>query len=168
MCEDDIRSGADCKIVSRRRLLEIRRCLGCRGQRVVFTNGCFDLLHRGHLEYLREARRLGDALVVGLNDDDGVRALKGPGHPIQSQEDRAALIAEMQCVSYVCVFGGRSVEPLVRQLLPDVLVEGGDYRLDDIVGREAVEKAGGLVITVVLWEEASTSELIRKIKNAPP
>ena len=155
------------KIVSRERLLEIRRCLRQRGQRVIFTNGCFDLLHRGHVEYLRQARGLGDTLIVGLNNDASAGALKGPGHPIQSQEDRAALLAEMQCVSLICIFEEPSVEPLVRLLLPDVLVKGGDYSLEDVVGREVVEAAGGLVATLALWEGASTSELIRQIKSAP-
>ncbi len=166
-CEGDISGEPSCKIVTRERLLEVRRGLGERGQRVVFTNGCFDLLHRGHVEYLRQARALGDVLVVGLNSDESARALKGPGHPIQSQEDRAALLAEMRCVSLVCIFDEPSVEPLVRLLLPDVLVKGGDYSLENVVGREAVEAAGGLVTTVALWEGASTSELTRKIKRAP-
>jgi D-beta-D-heptose 7-phosphate kinase/D-beta-D-heptose 1-phosphate adenosyltransferase len=167
MQQDYISAEPGCKIVSRERLLEIRGFLSQRRQRVIFTNGCFDLLHRGHVEYLRQARSLGDFLIVGLNSDDSARALKGPGHPIQPQADRAALLAEMQCVSVVCIFNEPSVENLVQLLLPDVLVKGGDYSLKDVVGRQAVEAAGGLVTTLALWEGASTSELTRKIKNTP-
>ena len=135
------------------------------GQRVVFTNGCFDLLHRGHLEYLRAARRLGDVLLVGVNSDDSVRALKGPGHPYQTEDDRVALLSEMECVSHVCAFDEVSVENLVAEVAPDVLVKGGDYRLEEVVGREVVEGAGGLVLAVPLWEGISTSDLIRQIKS---
>jgi len=161
---------ADCpedKIVSRPALIAIRQQLRQRGEKMVFTNGCFDLLHRAHVEYLREARRLGDVLVVGLNSDASVRALKGPGRPLMDQEDRAVLLAEMQSVSYVCIFAEISVEPLVADLLPDVLVKGGDYRLEEIVGRDLVERAGGVVKALSLWRGGSTSSLIRKIKQLP-
>ena len=137
------------------------------GQTLVFTNGCFDLLHRGHVEYLHQARGLGDCLAVGLNDDAGVRALKGPGRPLLPQEDRAVLLAALECVSYVCVFPEESVESLVADLLPDVLVKGGDYAPKDIVGRDAVEKCGGKVLALPLWEGLSSSELVRRIKNLP-
>ena len=153
------------KVVSRPELIEISGRCRRLGQRVVFTNGCFDLLHRGHLEYLRGARRQGDVLLVGVNGDDSVRALKGPGHPYQTADDRVSLLSEMECVSHVCIFDEVSVENLVVEVAPDVLVKGGDYRLDDVVGRDVVEGAGGLVVTVPLWDGVSTSDLIRRIES---
>ena len=156
---------ADCRIVSRRTLIEIRQDLRQQQQQVVFTNGCFDLLHRGHAEYLREARQLGDVLMVGLNSDASVRALKGPGRPLMSQEDRAVLLAELRSVSYVCIFDEVSVESLVADLLPDILVKGGDYRPEEIVGHEIVEQNGGAVKNLSLWSESSTSTLVQKIKE---
>ena len=151
-------------LVSRPRLLEIRRQLGAGGKTVVFTNGCFDLLHRGHVEYLREARTLGDALMVGLNSDTSVAALKGPGRPLMPQRDRAALLCELRSVSYVCIFDEPGVAGLVAELLPDVLVKGGDYSLAEVVGREVVEEAGGTVRTLSLWTGASSSDLVRRLK----
>ena len=156
---------ADCRIVSRRALIEIRQDLRQQQQQVVFTNGCFDLLHRGHAEYLREARQLGDVLMVGLNSDASVRALKGPGRPLMSQEDRAVLLAELRSVSYVCIFDEVSVESLVADLLPDILVKGGDYRPEEIVGHEIVGQNGGAVKNLSLWSESSTSTLVQKIKE---
>ena len=156
---------ADCRIVSRRTLIEIRQDLRQQQQQVVFTNGCFDLLHRGHAEYLREARQLGDVLMVGLNSDASVRALKGPGRPLMSQEDRAVLLAELRSVSYVCIFDEVSVESLVADLLPDILVKGGDYRPEEIVGHEIVGQNGGAVKNLSLWSESSTSTLVQKIKE---
>lgn len=152
------------KILSRSALVDLRQQLRQQGRRVVFTNGCFDLLHRAHVEYLREARQLGDALVVGLNSDASVRALKGPGRPLMPQEDRAELLAEMRSVDWVCIFDEVSVESLVAELLPDVLVKGGDYCPEQIVGRQAVEQAGGAVRSLSLWQGCSTSTLIQKIR----
>ena len=155
------------KIVTRQQLIGVRRQLREQGSKVVFTNGCFDLLHRGHLELLRQARSLGDALLVGLNSDATARRLKGPGRPLMCAADRAALLAEMECVSHVCVFDEDSVEGLVRELLPDVLVKGGDYRLAEVVGRPWVEQVGGCVRTTALWAGDSTSALLEKIRNLP-
>jgi rfaE bifunctional protein nucleotidyltransferase chain/domain len=155
------------KILARSALITQREQL-CRERRtVVFTNGCFDLLHRGHVEYLRQARALGDCLAVGLNDDESVHALKGPGRPIVPQEDRAALLAALQCVSHVCIFPEESVESLVNDLLPDVLVKGGDYAQKDIVGREIVEAHGGRVCALPLWQGLSSSDLINRIRGLP-
>jgi rfaE bifunctional protein nucleotidyltransferase chain/domain len=155
------------KIVPRDELIAIRRRLGITNQTFVFTNGCFDLLHRGHVEYLQEARALGDCLAVGLNDDSGVRALKGPGRPLIPQADRAALLTALECVSYVCIFPEESVESLVADLMPDVLVKGGDYAPQDIVGREIVIDYGGRVCTLPLWQGLSSSELIHRIRALP-
>jgi len=151
------------KIVPRQQLVEIRQGLARDRARVVFTNGCFDLLHRGHVEYLTEARALGDALLIGLNSDASVRVLKGPGHPLLPAEDRAVLLAAMECVSYVTVFNEPSVELLVTELEPDILVKGGDYALQDVVGREAVERSGGSVRIVSLFRGTSTSDLIQRV-----
>lgn len=160
----DSGSRSPSNLVSRPRLLEIRRRLRAAGKTVVFTNGCFDLLHRGHVEYLREARTLGDALMVGLNSDTSVAALKGPGRPLMPQQDRAALLCELRSVSYVCIFHEPSVAGLVAELLPDVLVKGGDYSLAEVVGREAVEEAGGTVRTLSLRAGASSSDLVRRLR----
>ena len=155
------------KIITCDQLLAIRSQARKARQTFVFTNGCFDLLHRGHVEYLRAARALGDCLAVGLNDDDGVRALKGRGRPVCPQGDRAVVLAALECVSHVCIFSGESVEPLVAALAPDVLVKGGDYAPAAIVGRELVEMHGGQVRALPLWPGISTTQLVERIKVLP-
>ena len=152
-------------LVPRSELVKIRRELAQSNKKVVFTNGCFDLIHRGHVEYLREARALGDVLIVGLNSDISVAALKGPGRPLIPQEDRAALLCELRSVSYVCLFDDQSVLHLVGDLLPDILVKGGDYSLDEVVGKELVESAGGRVITLAEWPGMSSTEIICKARS---
>lgn len=153
------------KILSRSALVARRRALGASGQRVVFTNGCFDVLHRGHLETLRRARALGDCLMVGLNSDASVRALKGAGRPLNGQDDRAHLLAEFECVSHLCLFDEPSVENLIADLRPDVLVKGGDYALEDVVGRQFVEACGGRVVVVPVWPGVSTTELSNRLRT---
>jgi D-beta-D-heptose 7-phosphate kinase/D-beta-D-heptose 1-phosphate adenosyltransferase len=152
------------KIVSRQTLVAIRDRLRQERRKVVFTNGCFDLFHRGHLESLRQARALGDCLIVGLNSDASVRALKGSGRPVYNEEDRAELLAELECVSYVCLFDENSVENLVCELSPDILVKGGDYTSETIVGHRSVEECGGRVVVVPLWPGFSTSEVLSRIR----
>ena len=154
------------KVVSRSELIGLRRQLGAQGARVVFTNGCFDLLHRGHVEYLAEARELGDVLVVGINSDASVRALKGEGRPFMPQQDRAAIVAALEAVSYVCIFDEVSVEGLIAEVMPDILVKGGDYRIDEVVGGKIVERAGGEVRALCLHPGLATTTLIDRIKNA--
>ena len=156
------------KIVSLRALEQLRRNWRQQDKIVVFTNGCFDLLHRGHVEFLREASSLGDLLVVGLNSDDSVRAFKGAGRPLVPQQDRAHLLAELSSVDYVCIFDEISVESTIAVILPDILVKGGDYPLDQIVGREVVEQNGGQVRSLSFWEDRSTTELIAKAKELDP
>lgn len=134
--------------------------------RIVFTNGVFDLLHRGHAEYLEEARALGDRLVVGINTDASVRRLKGPSRPIVGEGDRAALVRALACVDLVVLFDDDTPLRLIEAVQPDVLVKGGDYALADIVGRECVEARGGVVTTIRLREGLSTSELVRRIRAA--
>lgn len=133
------------------------------GAHVVFTNGVFDLLHRGHVEYLEEARALGDRLVVGLNTDASVQRLKGPSRPIVGEEDRAAVVRALACVDLVVLFDDDTPLRLIETVRPHVLVKGGDYTPETIVGREFVESHGGRVATIALREGLSSSEIMRRI-----
>ena len=133
--------------------------------RVVFTNGVFDLLHRGHAEYLEEARALGDRLVVGVNTDASVRRLKGPSRPLVGEQDRAALVRALACVDLVVLFDDDTPERLIEAVRPDVLVKGADYAPEAIVGREFVESHGGRVTTIALREGLSTSEIVKRIRE---
>ncbi len=135
------------------------------GRRFVFTNGCVDVLHPGHVALLRRARELGDFLLVGVNSDRSVRALKGDGRPVQGEEARAAVLAAIQCVDGVLNFDEETPATLVEMLLPDVLVKGGDYTADQVVGREAVERAGGSVVIVPLVPGYSSSALAARING---
>jgi D-beta-D-heptose 7-phosphate kinase/D-beta-D-heptose 1-phosphate adenosyltransferase len=135
-----------------------------RGRRVVFTNGCFDVLHRGHVEYLRFCRDQGDVLVVGLNSDASVRALKGEGRPVNPEEDRAAVLAALESVDAVSVFGEETPAAIIEQVCPDVLVKGEDWRDKGVVGREFVEGRGGTVVLAPLLEGYSSSGTIRKLE----
>ena len=136
------------------------------GARVVFTNGCFDLLHPGHIRSLESARALGDLLVVGVNSDASVRANKSTGRPVIPAEERAELLAAMQCVDYVVIFEEPTPRELIARLLPDVLVKGGDWGANEIVGREEVEAAGGRVVSAEIVPGYSTTALIEKIQKA--
>lgn len=151
------------RVCSLEEMLAVREGLRAEGRRLVFTNGVFDILHRGHCEYLADARALGDAMVVGLNSDDSVRRLKGPTKPIVPEEDRAAVLAALASVDYVVTFPEDTPHALISALLPDVLVKGGDYALDDIVGRREVEAAGGSVLTIPLTEGRSSTNIIATI-----
>lgn len=148
------------KILSREEL--VARFGRPRSQRVVFTNGCFDILHRGHAEYLRAARSLGDVLVVGLNSDDSVRRLKGPTRPVNLQDDRAYVLASLEAVDVVVVFTEDTPRELITALLPDVLVKGGDYRLEEIVGAQEVTAAGGEVVIAPLVPGRSTTSILQR------
>ena len=153
------------KILSVEKMLAERERLRAAGERLVFTNGVFDLLHVGHVRYLSEARALGDALVVAINSDRTVRELKGPDRPVFDQNERAEILAALRVVNYVVVFDNVSPRSLISQLLPDVLVKGGDYQLDEIHGREEVEAAGGKVISLPFVDGASTTSLIARMKG---
>ena len=133
------------------------------GERIVLTNGVFDLLHRGHAEYLEEAASLGDRLVVGVNTDASVRRLKGPARPIVPEDERAELVGALACVDAVVLFDDDTPERLIGEVRPDVLAKGGDWKLEEIVGRELVESLGGRVVRVRLREGLSTSALIERI-----
>ena len=144
-------------------LVAARAQLRQRDQRVVFTNGCFDLLHPGHVRYLQQARALGEALIVALNSDRSVRALKGPSRPILKEDERAEVMAALACVDFVTIFDEPTPREIIAALLPDVLVKGGDWSIDTIVGREEVEAAGGQVLSLPFVDGVSTSEVIARI-----
>lgn len=151
------------KVLDRANLLE--RYGRPRRGRLVFTNGCFDLLHPGHVHYLDAARRMGDTLVVGVNTDDSVSRLKGPNRPLVSEHDRAIVLAALDSVDAVTLFDEDTPRELIAALLPDVLVKGGDYAIADIVGREEVEGAGGQVLTIPFVPGYSTTSLLKRIQE---
>ncbi len=144
-------------------LTGLRRAFRADGRSVVFTNGVFDILHRGHVEYLDRARRLGDVLVVGLNSDASVRRIKGEKRPIVAEGDRAFVLSHLDCVDFVCLFTEDTPALIIDALIPDVLVKGADWDVRDIVGRETVEKAGGRVVTIEYVPDRSTSGIIERI-----
>jgi D-glycero-beta-D-manno-heptose 1-phosphate adenylyltransferase len=152
------------KILSPVEMLRERERLRAGGLRLVFTNGVFDLLHVGHVRYLAAARALGDALIVAINSDRATRQLKGADRPITNESERAEILAAVRHVNYVTIFDDISPRTLITQLLPDVLVKGGDYALDQIHGREEVEAAGGKVISLPFVDGASTTSLIKRVR----
>jgi len=142
------------------------RTLRDAGRTVVFTNGVFDLLHPGHVRYLQQARSLGDALLVGLNADESVRRNKGPGRPINRQEERAEVVAALACVDGVVIFGEDTPDAIIRLVQPDILVKGADWPADQIVGRDTVEARGGRVVLIPVEQGYSTTAIVEKIKQA--
>ncbi len=149
-----IKKGADLsKLLSR---------LRSKGKRVVFTNGCFDILHVGHVDYLSKARRLGDLLVIGLNTDSSVRKVKGKNRPINKESDRAKVLAALSSVDYVTLFSESTPEKLIMKLKPDVLVKGGDWKVKDIVGGDFVMKNGGKVKNIPYIKGYSTTSIIER------
>ncbi|HLP27338.1 MAG TPA: D-glycero-beta-D-manno-heptose 1-phosphate adenylyltransferase [Candidatus Didemnitutus sp.] len=153
-------------ITSDTELVALRDGLRADGKRIVFTNGVFDILHAGHVTYLEQARALGDVLVLGLNADESVRRLKGPERPVNSELDRATVIAGLRSVDHVVIFGDDTPLTIIETLLPDVLVKGGDYTRDTIVGADVVEQHGGRVITIPLLEGRSTTSIITRVRTA--
>ena len=153
------------KILSHDGLLDVRERLRAAGRKLVFTNGVFDILHVGHVRYLEQAGALGDVLLVAINSDASVRELKGSGRPFMNEHERAEILAALRVVDYVTVFDGVSPRSLIAELLPEVLVKGGDYSLDEIHGREEVETGGGRVVSLPFVEGVSTSELIELMKK---
>jgi len=150
-------------VVGRATLVRIRRRLRRAGKRVVFTNGTFDILHRGHVEYLQAAQRMGDVLVVGLNTDASIRRIKGDKRPINPNRDRAAVLAALGCVDYVCMFGDDTPQRLIAALIPDVLVKGADWNANAIVGKDVVESHGGRVRRIRLTRGRSTTNVIQRV-----
>jgi len=153
------------KVLSLDELRAAREDLRRKGKTFVFTNGCFDILHRGHVEILKEARGLGDALAVGVNSDASMRRLKGQRRPIVPQDDRAAVVAALGSVDFVTVFEDDTPGRVIEVLIPDVLVKGSDYELSEIVGGDTVESAGGRVVRVNLYGEHSTERMFRRIAD---
>ena len=156
-------SGGDLKIKSREALAAVLDRERRQGRRIVFTNGCFDLLHVGHVKYLQAARRLGDLLVLGLNSDDSIRRLKGPNRPLISQDERAHILAALDCIDQVVIFDEDTPLELIRLLRPDILVKGGDYAPEGVVGKEIVESWGGRVELIQFVDGKSTTNIIEKI-----
>lgn len=153
------------KVASREALARIVNEAKARGQRVVFTNGCFDLLHPGHIQLLERAKRLGDVLIVGINSDRSVRTLKGPRRPIVNQRDRALLVAALESVDYVTIFNEPTPVLLIDRLRPQVLVKGADWSATRIVGRETIQRNHGRVVRIPLLKGQSTTRLLERIKN---
>jgi D-glycero-beta-D-manno-heptose 1-phosphate adenylyltransferase len=151
--------------VTRDEAVEFVQQLRARGQRIVFTNGVFDLLHPGHVRYLQQARALGDALIVGVNSDRSVRALKGPTRPITTEDERAEMIAALACVDAAVVFDEDTPWQLIAALQPDVLVKGADWAEDAIVGRDVVEARGGRVVRVPIESGYATTSIIDRIRR---
>lgn len=153
------------KIRTKAALLGALAALRGKNKKIVFTNGCFDLLHVGHVRYLARARSLGDALVVGLNADRSVRKLKGPGRPLTPQRERAEILASLAAVDFVTIFSESTPEKLIRAVKPDILVKGGDWKKEDIVGSGFVESCGGKAMSLAYVPGKSTTRLIKKIKK---
>lgn len=153
------------KIQTLEEMRRIRRDLRAQGRSLVFTNGCFDLLHPGHVRYLTKARSLGDRLAVAVNADATVAKLKGPGRPLVPLEDRMEILAALEAVDYVLPFEEETPAGIVEALVPDVLVKGGDWAPEDIVGKDTVEAAGGRVLSLSFAPGYSTSSLIRTITH---
>lgn len=138
------------------------------GKKVVFTNGCFDILHAGHVRYLQAARNLGDVLIVGLNSDESVRTLKGPARPINCQEDRAEVLSALSAVDYVVIFEECTAEKLIRQIQPQIYVKGGDYNIENLPEAVFVKEYGGEIILVPEVVGKSSSNIIKKIEERTP
>ncbi len=153
------------EVIALSRLLHLRVQWKFFRRTVVFTNGCFDILHRGHIDYLAKARALGDILVVGLNDDRSVSRLKGPQRPIVDENDRANVLAALNSVDYVVMFSEDTPYELIKAIVPDVLVKGADWSVDKVVGKDIVESAGGSVQTIEFLPNHSTSRIIEKISR---
>jgi rfaE bifunctional protein nucleotidyltransferase chain/domain len=153
------------KIVSRDELIQVTGREKRNGRTVVFTNGCFDLLHPGHVRCLAEARALGDLLVVAVNSDSSVRGNKGPERPLVAEQDRAEVLASLASVDYVTIFDEPTPRELIARVLPSILVKGADWTPEQVAGREEVEAAGGRVVSIPLAAGYSTTNLVNRIRN---
>ncbi|MDD5084990.1 MAG: D-glycero-beta-D-manno-heptose 1-phosphate adenylyltransferase [Candidatus Omnitrophica bacterium] len=156
---------ANSKIKTLRSIVPIVRRLRKRRKKIAFTNGCFDILHRGHVMYLSVARRKGDILIVGLNTDKSIRKIKGPSRPVQPERDRAEILSALQCVDYIVLFNESTPYRLIKAICPDILVKGNDWPVDKIVGGDIVKVHGGKVIRVPLLKGRSTTRILTKIKQ---
>jgi rfaE bifunctional protein nucleotidyltransferase chain/domain len=151
------------KIKSLKEIVCIREQLRREGKKLVFTNGCFDILHAGHVRYLNQARALGDALVIAVNSDHAVRQIKGEGRPVVPEMERAEILAALACTDYVFIFDDPTPQQVIDAIVPDILVKGADWAISEIVGRETVEKNGGAVRNINLVEGASTTGIITRV-----
>ncbi|MDF2572351.1 MAG: D-beta-D-heptose 1-phosphate adenylyltransferase [Sporomusa sp.] len=152
-------------ISCRNEIVSIVANLKAAGKTVVFTNGCFDILHAGHVRYLNGARALGDCLIVGLNSDESVRCLKGPTRPVNAQDDRAEVLAGLRAVDYVVVFEEKTAENIVAEVKPDIYAKGGDYHIEDLPESKIVEAYGGNIVLIPEVEGRSSSNIIKKISG---
>ncbi|MFA5100517.1 MAG: D-glycero-beta-D-manno-heptose 1-phosphate adenylyltransferase [Candidatus Omnitrophota bacterium] len=146
-------------------MTKLTRVLQRQGKRVVFTNGCFDILHFGHVSYLQEARNKGDVLIVGINSDSSVRRLKGFKRPVVGERQRASVVAALAVVDYVVIFSEDTPERVIQALMPDVLVKGGDWKIEDIIGSRFVIGNGGRVFSIKFVKGFSTTSMIKKISH---
>ena len=153
------------KIIPYSEIAELSQKLHQQGKKIVFTNGCFDILHCGHILYLEKAKALGDILILGLNSDASVKRLKGNNRPIVSEKERALVVAGLESVDYVCIFEQDTPYELINLIQPDVLVKGGDWTIDKIVGADIVQKKGGKVLSLNYEQGFSTTNIIERIKQ---
>ena len=153
------------KLKSLEELKSIASQAKARGQKIVFTNGCFDILHRGHLHVLREAKALGDLLIVAVNSDGSVKRLKGPSRPVINEAGRSELIAALEMVDYVTLFEEKDPRRLIEEIQPDILAKGGDWRRDQVVGADIVERSGGKVAVIPYLKGFSTTEIIERVRS---
>lgn len=150
-------------IVTRNEIKKISENLHNQNKKIVFTNGCFDILHRGHIEYLKEAKKLGDVLIIGLNSDNSVKKIKGDNRPINCEEDRAEILSQLKPVDFVVIFNEDIPYELIKSIVPDILVKGGDWKIKEIIGSDIVIKNGGKVKSLKYFPTSSTSNIIKKI-----
>ncbi len=153
------------KVASLTALTKIRKSLQKKKKKVVFTNGCFDILHVGHIAYLRKAKSFGDVLIVGMNSDSSVKRLNGKGRPIVNEKDRADVLSELMCVDYVVLFNDDTPYTLIKRLRPDVLVKGSDWKIDEIVGKDVLDSYGGVVRRARFVKGRSSTNVIKKIEK---
>ena len=158
-------SGLSTKLLDEKQLDVVVSRLKKEGTKIVFTNGCFDIIHVGHIRCLKEARELGDVLIVGLNSDTSTRMIKGEHRPVIPEHERAEILAAIEYVDYVTLFSDKTPYELIKRILPDVLVKGGDWPVDEIVGKDIVEKNGGKVVSVPFHTGSSSTSIIKTIKK---
>ena len=153
------------KVKNFTQIAEIVNELKRKGKKVVFTNGCFDILHSGHIKLLKKAKKLGDILILGINKDKSIKKLKGKGRPIMNEKQRIEIISAIEFVDYVVPFGQPTPEKLIKRIKPDIIVKGGDYKKNEVIGKDIVEKYGGKVYIFPLVKNISTTKIIKKIKK---
>lgn len=152
-------------IINRKDIAELSTDLKKNGKKIIFTNGCFDIIHSGHVTYLNKSKALGDVLIVGLNSDSSVKRLKGDKRPINTEHDRAYILDNLKAVDYVCIFDEDTPLELIKKVLPDIITKGGDYKQDEVVGYSVVKEYGGDVVIIDLVEGKSTTEIIKRIEQ---